>query len=255
MVSAAPPVVRADEPKRAEPVALRAYPPEVRLRGPDSVQQVVIDALTSSQEAYDLTDGVSLHEQRCRKWRRSIAPGRSWPGETGPLRSPPGVGALEAKVSGHRHGFRRRAADQLRQPDRPDLHQARLQRRRLPRQGERPERLPAQPARLRAGPRLRDPGEGRAGPPALPGRPRPEPAACSRRPPGCPTAAASGSSPSSSEYRLIRRWIAPGDAGRQGDRPDRRPDRDLPAAEDHAPRERRSSSSSPPTTPTARPRT
>ena len=50
--------------------------------------------------------------------------------------------------------MRRQPADQLRQPDRADLHQARLQRRRLPRQGGRPERLHAVAARLRAGARL-----------------------------------------------------------------------------------------------------
>ena len=58
--------------------------------------------------------------------------------------------------------------------------------RRLPRQGERPERLPAQPAGLRAGPRLRDPGEGRARPAALPGRARAEPAAAQGGGPGAP---------------------------------------------------------------------
>ena len=77
-----------------------------------------------------------------------------------------------------RHGraCRREPADQLRQPGRADLHQARLQQRRLPRQGQRPERLPAVAARLRAGTRLRDPREGRPRPPRC--SPPPPNAAC-----------------------------------------------------------------------------
>ena len=119
-------------------------------------------------------------------------------------------GALEATVPVDGQGLRRRAADQLRQPGRADLHQARLQHRRLPRQGERPERVPALPARLRADVRLRDAREGRPRPAALPGRARAEPAAAQGRPARCPTAAASGWKSARTSTGSIRRWIAAG---------------------------------------------
>src|SRR3954467_4707260 len=54
------PPVRAEGPRHPEPTALRAYPPEVKLRGPDSVQQVIIDATRPGQEAFDLTDEVAF---------------------------------------------------------------------------------------------------------------------------------------------------------------------------------------------------
>src|SRR4051812_44122229 len=58
-VGAIPPL-RAEGPKNPGPTALRAYPVDVKLRGPDSVQQLVIDATRPGQEAYDLTDAVAF---------------------------------------------------------------------------------------------------------------------------------------------------------------------------------------------------
>lgn len=52
--------VRSETRERPEPTALRTFPTRVELRGPDSAQQVVIDASGSGQEAYDLTDGVEF---------------------------------------------------------------------------------------------------------------------------------------------------------------------------------------------------
>ena len=67
-------------------------------------------------------------------------------------------------------------ADQLRQPDRADLHEARLQRRRLPRQVGRPERLRPLAPRLRPRIRLPDPRQGKPRTSALPGQSRTQPA-------------------------------------------------------------------------------
>jgi hypothetical protein len=60
LMVAGSPAVRADGTKRAEPVALRAFPSEVTLRGPDSVQQLTVDGLTSEQDVYDLTGDVQI---------------------------------------------------------------------------------------------------------------------------------------------------------------------------------------------------
>src|SRR5262245_28313115 len=47
--------VRAGEPTRPNPPALRVHPAEVHLSGPDSVQQLVVDGLTSDRAAFDIT--------------------------------------------------------------------------------------------------------------------------------------------------------------------------------------------------------
>ena len=74
-----------------------------------------------------------------------------------------------------RRGHRRRSAARLRHADRADLHQARLQQWRLPREERRAERLPAFPAGVRAirGPRA--PGRGGPREAGVGRRARPEP--------------------------------------------------------------------------------
>ena len=66
-----------------------------------------------------------------------------------------------------------------------------------------------------------DAGEGEPRPPAVPGRPGPEPLAARRRPGWCRTAAGRRWSRRREEYKLLRRWIAAGLPYGAADRPDR----------------------------------
>ena len=194
--------------KGPEP-ALKVIPKQVSLRGPDSVQQFIVDGISADvfrpdHEAQFVSADPEVAEvdEAGMIWARETArPSRSV-AEGSRRRSP----SRCATCHGH--------SDQLREPDHPDLHQARLQRGRLPRQGEWTERIPPQPARVRAGARLRDAGQGRPRPPALSRRTRSEPAPEEDR--QVPTAAASVWT-GSNEYRA-HRWIASGmPVGKQSD--------------------------------------
>jgi hypothetical protein len=50
-----PSSVRGGGPERAEPTSLRAVPSDVVLRGPNSVQQLIVDALNGNQDENDAT--------------------------------------------------------------------------------------------------------------------------------------------------------------------------------------------------------
>ena len=155
---------------------------------------------------------------------------------------------------GHGQGIRGGSAGQLRQPGRADLHQARLQRGRMPRQGQRPERVPAQPARLRAGARLRNARQGRARPAGLPGGARSQPAAHQGDGQGAPRRRQAARS------RLARISVDPPldrhrDARRQADGPQGRADRGLSRRASARARQQASRSWSRRPTPTGRPRT
>ena len=120
------------------------------LAGRDSGQQLLVIGQYDSGQLRDLTRSVAYH----------LSPeGTAAVDETGyvaaiedgqatlHVTAAPGIDAtIRAGGDPHRPGL----ADQLPQPDRPHLHQARLQRRRLPRQVGRPERVRPVAAGLRA---------------------------------------------------------------------------------------------------------
>ena len=138
---------------------------------------------------------------------------------------------------------------------RADPDPGRLQRRGLPRQGPRAERVPALAARLRPRLRPRRDHPGGAGPPGLPRR-RPSRACCCSRPRRrCRTAAAGGSSRRRRPIETLLRWIAAGTPRTPADAPALVADRRRAGRADPGRRRRAAAAWSRPTTPTARPRT
>ena len=103
----------------------RVVPRRAVLRGPDSVQQLAVDATRAGHGGVDLTAGADV-----RQLRPDGRDGRRVGDDRGPgrrlgdgHRPASGRWRRRSPVDGQR--FRRRAADQLRQPGRADLHQAR----------------------------------------------------------------------------------------------------------------------------------
>ena len=153
---------------------------------------------------------------------RPLRPDRGERGRDGDDHGP--IGRAGGPDPGHRPRVPRREARPLRQPGGPDLHQARLQLGGVPRQGERSERVPAQPPRLRAGARLRVARQGRARAPALPGRARAELVADQGHGQGPPRGGASA-------WRPTRTNSASSPAGSPGGCPSaRRPTRPSPGS-------------------------
>ena len=188
------------------------------LRGKDSQQQLLVTGHFSSGQARDLTRDVTYE---------ATPPGIVALDSTGlvlPITdgqvtvTATGPGGTKASMNLLVDQYDQRSADQFPESDRAGVHQVRLQQRRLPRQGQRPERLQAFAARLRAGRRLRAPGERRSRAAPVSRRSRAQPAAAQSRSTPCRTAAGSGMDADSHEYQLLRPLDSSGHALRQPDR-------------------------------------
>ena len=134
--------VRADEapaapanlPKPADVQALSASPEKVTLTGMDDAHQLILTATLAGNRLQDLSADVT-YEVADAKIVRVTTTGRVMPLANGTTDITARYGDKKWSMPVTDRQLRRQSADQLRQPDRADLHQARLQQRRLPRQG------------------------------------------------------------------------------------------------------------------------
>ena len=164
---------RRDRRRRARHRA-RRVPRELSLKGTDDAPQLVVTGKRADGREVDLT-GAATYTVSDPKVARVDQTGRVFPLANGTAEITATFGGKTVKVPLVAKTMDDTAAAQLRQPGRADLHQARLQLGRLPREARGAERLPPVAARLRAGPRLHDAREGRPRPAAVPGRPGREP--------------------------------------------------------------------------------
>ena len=121
-------------PKAGEIKSLTTHPRRIALKGIDDAQQLILTAELLNGQLQDLTGDVK-YEVADKKVVRVTSTGRVIPLANGTTEITAAYGDKIGQGAGHRRELRRQPADQLRQPDRADLHQARLQLRRLPRQG------------------------------------------------------------------------------------------------------------------------
>ena len=161
-------------PNPGEVKTLAIHPAKVGLIGSDSAAQLVVTATLADGRQVDLTHDVKYavadgKAATVLSSGRVLAARQRRDGDRRDVRRQVRARAARNEVDG------REPAAQLRQPDRADLHQARLQLGRLPRQARGSERLPPLAARFRAGSRLHDSREGRPRPAHVPGEPGREP--------------------------------------------------------------------------------
>ncbi len=163
-----------------------------KLDGQDARQQLVVTGKYSSGQFRDLTGDISYETEPA----GIVAIDKS--GLVAPLAD--GTATITAKTAAGPSSsikvtverFGNEAAGELSESNRADLYEAGLQQRRLPRQGQRPERLQALAVGLRAHGRLRAPGQGGSRPAAVSGSSRPQLAADQADWRRCRTAAARG---------------------------------------------------------------
>ena len=162
------------------------------LRGRDARQQLCVTGIPKGGTARDLTRSVRYDAEPA--GIVTIDPsGLVTPLTDGTAKlRVTGTGGLSSRGCDSRRRLLAADSDQLQESDRADLHEARLQQRRLPRQGERSKRLQAVAVGLRSRGRLRVPGERRTRPTAVSLVARAKACCCSSRPAARRTAAASG---------------------------------------------------------------
>ena len=121
-------------PKPAEVQTLAVVPQSVKLKGVDDAWQLILTATVNGGRLQDLSGDVKYAVADPKVARVTSTRPRH---PAGQRRHRDHRGLRRQDRQGRRHCrvLRRQPADQLRQPDRADLHQARLQLRRLPRQG------------------------------------------------------------------------------------------------------------------------
>ena len=195
-------------PKPAEVQSLTVFPATVPLKGLDDSAQLVITANLAGGKMQDLTGDVTYEITN-----EKIARHHQWPNHSDrqrQLRNHRPLRRQDRQADAEERKLRCRFADQLRQPNRADLYQARLQLGWLPRQVGRPERFRPVAARLRPGTRLPNARQGKSRPSALPVGALDNSLLLVKATGIMAHAGGKRMEVGSDEYKLIRRWIASG---------------------------------------------